>query len=166
MRTESSNRAVINSTALDLTLPKPLSFGTRPLQKVNFYSQICSPECEAALPTRKDLRILQPTRGDIYLAEIVFTDGSGSKVRPTLVLAKDGSDLIVAPLTRHAPRTGSDVELSAWAESGLSGPSTVRCSKIGPLSRDSFRRRIGRLPPEDLCRVSNAASRWFHAVVA
>lgn len=37
--------------------------------------------------------------GDFWVADIPFTDGSGSKKRPVLVLWPDGNDAVVAAVT-------------------------------------------------------------------
>ena len=47
--------------------------------------------------------------GDFWVAEIPFTDGSGAKRRPILVLWLDGQDAVVAAVTSAAPRTPTDV---------------------------------------------------------
>jgi len=39
------------------------------------------------------------TPGDIWIAEIPFTDGSASKKRPVLILWLDAQDVIVAAIT-------------------------------------------------------------------
>lgn len=49
--------------------------------------------------------------GDIWVAEIQFTDGSGAKRRPVLVLWLDGQDAVVAAVTSAAPRTLTDAVL-------------------------------------------------------
>lgn len=41
--------------------------------------------------------------GEIWLADIPFTSGTGSKIRPVLVLWLDGSDAVVAVVTSAGP---------------------------------------------------------------
>lgn len=50
--------------------------------------------------------------GDFWVAQIPFTDGSGTKRRPVLVLWLDGQDAVVAAVTSAAPRTSTDVPLA------------------------------------------------------
>ncbi len=107
-----------------------------------------------------------PSRGDLCLAEIAFTDASSSKVRPVLVLGVDGTDLIVAPLTTRLPLNDSEVELFRWAESGLLARSTVRCARIGPVAQSLVVSVVGRVLPEDWKRVSHAATRWFAMIIS
>ncbi|MCL1468151.1 hypothetical protein [Argonema galeatum] len=55
---------------------------------------------------------IQP--GDLWVAEITFTDKSGSKKRPVLVLWLDRLDVVAASVTSAAPRTPTDVTLDEW----------------------------------------------------
>lgn len=106
------------------------------------------------------------SRGDLCLVEIAFTDGSGSKVRPALVLGDQGADVVVAPLTTRRARTEFDVELDAWAKAGLTARGTVRCAKIGSVSRTLVYKVVGHVLPDDWQRISSATSRWFNLLVA
>lgn len=74
---------------------------------------------------------IQP--GDFWVADIPFTDGSGSKKRPVLVLWLDGLDTVVAAVTSAAPRSPTDVSLADWKAAGLRVPSTVRLSRLDCL---------------------------------
>ncbi|HAO79275.1 MAG TPA: hypothetical protein DCQ92_09915, partial [Verrucomicrobia subdivision 3 bacterium] len=67
-----------------------------------------------------------PSPGEIWLAEIPFTDGSASKIRPVLVLWLDAGDAVVAAVTSATPRSTSDVSLHDWQAEGLRVISTVR----------------------------------------
>src|SRR6187402_1839805 len=68
--------------------------------------------------------------GEVWLANIPFTDGSASKIRPVLVLWLDGADAVVSVITSAAPRTPTDVVLVDWQASGLRVPSTVRLARL------------------------------------
>ncbi len=52
-----------------------------------------------------------PLPGEIWLAEILFTDGSAAKIRPVLVLWLDAGDAVVSAVTSAVPRSPSDVSL-------------------------------------------------------
>lgn len=71
--------------------------------------------------------------GDLWVADIVFTDGSRAKRRPVLILWLDGQDVVVAAVTSAAPRTPTDVPLADWQTSGLRVASTVRLSRLDCL---------------------------------
>src|SRR5262245_7781457 len=103
--------------------------------------------------------------GDICLMEVPFTDGAETKVRPVLVLATQGSDLVIAPLTTRPPRSAFDVELSHWFASGLQRRSTVRCARLSSLSRRLVFAILGHTIRDDWRRVRTAADQWFRRIV-
>lgn len=43
--------------------------------------------------------------GDLWVANILFSTGTGSKKRPILILWLDGDDVITAAITSAPPRT-------------------------------------------------------------
>ena len=71
-----------------------------------------------------------PKAGELWLAEIPFTSGMASKLRPVLVLWEDMADVVVAAVTKAAPRSPTDVSLHDWASEGLVVASTVRLSRL------------------------------------
>lgn len=105
-------------------------------------------------------------RGTICLLPVAFTDGSGIKIRPTLVLATKGPDLVVAPMTSRSPRDQYEVRLLAWEKAGLHAQGTVRCSSVTTISRSLVVDYIGRVMPEDWERVLDTAARWFMKILA
>lgn len=50
--------------------------------------------------------------GDLWIADIPFTNGAASKKRPVLILWIDGRDVVVAAVTSAHPRTQTDVVLT------------------------------------------------------
>ncbi len=88
--------------------------------------------------------------GEIWVADVPFTAGQASKVRPVLILWLDGNDAIVAVITTATPRTNFDVPLNDWAAAGLRKPSTVRLARLDCLEMSSLLvARIGRLSTSD-----------------
>lgn len=73
---------------------------------------------------------MTPFPGEIWLAEIPFTDGSASKIRPVLVLWLDSADVVVAAVTSVSPRSQTDVILADWQSAGLRVVSTARLSRL------------------------------------
>jgi hypothetical protein len=92
--------------------------------------------------------------GDVVLVRVAFTDDSGSKVRPAVVLAgwlhRQHWDYLLVPISSRLPAEGSGIPISAsdFTAGGLPAPSFVRPyylftkleSNIGPeqgkLARD------------------------------
>jgi mRNA interferase MazF len=91
--------------------------------------------------------------GEIWLAEILFTGGSVSKIRPVLILWLDADDAVVAAVTSAAPRSLTDVSLADWTTAGLRLASTVRLSRLDCLEQIVLRRRLGALSLNDSQRI-------------
>jgi mRNA interferase MazF len=92
--------------------------------------------------------------GDVVLLEFPFTDTSGSKRRPALVLLDTGDDdIVVARVTGQLTATPEDVVLDEWQQAGLLLPSVVRLHKVATLQRRLVDKRLGRLTPGDWSRV-------------
>jgi mRNA interferase MazF len=91
--------------------------------------------------------------GELWLADIRFTDSSASKIRPVLILWLDGLDAVVAAVTAAAPRSATDVVLADWRSAGLRKPSTIRLSRLDCLEQTLLFRRLGRLSTADGGRV-------------
>jgi mRNA interferase MazF len=97
---------------------------------------------------------IQP--GDFWIAEIRFTDGSGSKRRPVLILWLDGADAVAAVVTSAPPRSATDVRLADWQSSGLRVASTVRLSRLDCLEQSLLLSRLGHVSAADGQRIKNA----------
>jgi mRNA interferase MazF len=97
-----------------------------------------------------------PGRGDLVLARFPFTDGSGTKLRPVLVLAAvpgphdDYLVLFISSQLRTAV-VGVDVVIdrqhSAFRGSGLKVPSVLRIGKLATISGALILGPLGRLDP-------------------
>jgi len=87
-----------------------------------------------------------------------YTDQSGTKRRPVLILSTDDynlrrTDLIVAPITSNV--TGGqpdDRVLNDWTAAGLLKPSAVK-AVLGTVEQRLVVRRLGRLSAADLHQV-------------
>lgn len=88
--------------------------------------------------------------GSIILARFPFTDLSGDKRRPALVVSRDNdrrSDLVVCFIT-SVPRTGPDMApIAASADTSLKIPSVVRFDKIATLDRLVITGKLGDASP-------------------
>ena len=94
-----------------------------------------------------------PQPGEIWLANISFTNGLQSKLRPVLVLWLDANDLVAAAVTSAFPRSSTDVPLRGWDSAGLRVPSTVRLSRLDCLEQTLLQRKLGVLTGEDAVRI-------------
>ena len=96
--------------------------------------------------------------GELWVADIPFTDGSGSKRRPVLVLWLDAMDVVAAVVTTARPRSNTDVPLADWQASGLRAASTVRLARLDCLEQSLLIHRIGTISPVDADAVKQVWS--------
>jgi mRNA interferase MazF len=104
-------------------------------------------------------------RGDLVLATLPFTDLSGSKVRPALVVQCDRNnqrldDVILAMITRTVHRATVEptqllIDLASpeGIASGLLHTSVVKCEHLITLHTTLLTRVIGRMPAGLMRRV-------------
>jgi mRNA interferase MazF len=100
--------------------------------------------------------------GELWLAEIQYTNSADAKKRPVLILWLDGQDAIVAVVTSAPPRTNTDVLLDKWAESGLRVASTVRLSRLDCLERSLFTKKIGQLSETDAIQLKKVWTEYIN----
>jgi mRNA-degrading endonuclease toxin of MazEF toxin-antitoxin module len=98
------------------------------------------------------------SRGDIILANLPFSDASGSKVRPGLVVQCDSNnqrldDVIVVLITRTTHRAAReptqlliDITTPEGKLSGLLHTSVVKCEHLITIHQRLIQRVIGYLP--------------------
>lgn len=87
--------------------------------------------------------------GSIILARFPFTDLSGDKRRPALVVSRDNhrrTDLVVCFIT-SVPRAGPDMApIAPTLGTGLKVPSVVRFDKLATLGPAVIMGRLGDAP--------------------
>jgi mRNA interferase MazF len=104
------------------------------------------------------------SRGDIVLVDYPFSDRTGSKVRPALVVQSDAlnrriTDTILASISRSAHRASAtqlflSISTSEGAETGLRQDSMIQCENLLTYDQRLIIARIGRLPAQLLDRTS------------
>lgn len=106
------------------------------------------------------------SRGDIFLLDTQFTDWSGSKIRPTVIMSTDAyhrgrKDVVGASLTTQLNRRlrGTYI-LADWANSGLDELSATS-GQIVTTSRFRLGRRVGRVSARDLAGIERALRHIF-----
>lgn len=104
-------------------------------------------------------------RGDVVLVNYPFASGTGSKVRPALVIQCDRNNqrldnTIVAQITSRTRLATSEpsqllIELSSAAgkQAGLLSDSALSCENLYTVRRDSITRRIGAFPESTMIQV-------------
>lgn len=90
-------------------------------------------------------------KGDIVLITFPFTDLSGSKLRPAVVLVGTNLDLTACFITTQIGwQEATDVVLTPTATNGLRKPSLIRTSKIATLDRALAKGLLGRLSAQEI----------------
>jgi mRNA interferase MazF len=90
-------------------------------------------------------------KGDIVLITFPFTDLTGSKLRPAVILAESSSDLTVCFITTQLQwEESTDVPLNPSPVNGLKKRSLIRVSKIATLDRELAKGLLGRLDPKEI----------------
>ncbi len=89
--------------------------------------------------------------GTIALARFPFTDLSGAKSRPVLIVSRDNdrqADVVVRFIT-SVPRSGPDMAvIDASSGTGLKVRLTVRFDKLATLEKSVITGRIGEAPAD------------------
>ncbi len=76
------------------------------------------------------------TKGDIVLVPFPFTDLSGSKLRPALVLVNRNEDVVVAFITSQIAFLDEfDFPVKPTLENGLKKPSLIRLDKLASIDK-------------------------------
>jgi len=102
-------------------------------------------------------------RGDVVLVAFPFTDLSGSKRRPALIVSaqNSGPDYTLAFISSVIPATVSQYELlfsstdSDFSQTGLKVPSLLCLDKLATLERTLIARRIGKITGQRLLAVDS-----------
>lgn len=101
-------------------------------------------------------------KGDIVLIRFPFTDLSGSKNRPGLVLVSKQSDVVVAFITSNIIYSEHwDIVLEPNLENGLKQISIIKTSKIATLDKTLILGKIGQIDSSDLLKVNESLSILF-----
>jgi mRNA interferase MazF len=93
-------------------------------------------------------------RGEVWLAEL-------DKTRPVIVLTRDPlgrllHSVVIAPVTSTI--RGLSTEVPLGRDDGIRHPSVANLDNVQLLSRDRFRRRIGRVQPASMTALCAALS--------
>ena len=93
-------------------------------------------------------------RGDVVLVRFPFTDLRTTKLRPAVVLAVHGEDVIVAGIFSALPTALKDTWLllqeqhPSFPHTGLKRGSVVKAEKLAILHRSVLQSKIGSLPAQ------------------
>jgi mRNA interferase MazF len=105
------------------------------------------------------------SRGDIVLVDYPFSDRTGSKVRPALVVQADNlnsriTDTILASISRSTHRTSAtqlfiDISAPEGGGTGLRQTSMIQCENLLTYDQRLIITKIGRLSAPMLERIKD-----------
>ncbi len=104
------------------------------------------------------------SRGDVVLVGFVFSDESGRKVRPAVVISSPAyqrarQEVIVAAITSNVRRRlFGDHLISEWKAAGLLFPSTVT-GILRTIKRTMIDRKLGSMPKSDMDAIDRELRR-------
>ncbi len=111
----------------------------------------------------------RPERGEIWLVRFPFTDLTTTKLRPALVLAVHGEDVIVMGIFSRIPdRTLRKTWLlvedthAEFAGTGLKKTSLLKAEKIAVVHESVFQKRLGSMPADIMERIATALKQALH----
>ena len=94
-------------------------------------------------------------KGDIILILFPFTDLTGNKLRPAVVLIVSNSDLTVCFITTQLQwRDTTDIELLPSEKSGIKRKSLIRISKIETIDKYLAVGKLGELQPVEIADLN------------
>lgn len=100
-------------------------------------------------------------RGDIFWTKIIYSDGSGNKIRPAIVVSNDymnvsNSDVMVVPITKMTRKPGLRTNVPLLGACGLALSSYAKCSDLIVVPKDFLHAQIGHLDAVEMAYIDQA----------
>ena len=99
------------------------------------------------------------SRNDVVLLPIPFTDLTSRKVRPAIVVGRNGADLFLVPISSVLANT--DFPLKDWRAAGLNVPSGIK-SQLATVEERLVLKVVGTLSPADQQPLNERLRKWLH----
>ncbi|TAG99959.1 MAG: type II toxin-antitoxin system PemK/MazF family toxin [Sphingobacteriales bacterium] len=94
-------------------------------------------------------------KGDIIVVPFPFTNLTGTKLRPVVVLIESEYDLTVTFITTQIKwKEPTDLELFPTLTNGIKKPSLVRVSKISTIDKSLALGKLGTLKPTEIAELN------------
>ena len=103
------------------------------------------------------------SRGEVVLVRYPFSDLSGSKVRPAVVVSAPHSskDVLIVPLTsRTTSLLAGEFVLADWSQASLNVETAVKRG-IYTVDQNLVAQKLGKLSNSDLGELSDTLRRWL-----
>jgi len=101
-------------------------------------------------------------KGNIVLIPFPFTDLSGNKLRPALVLSEDVLDVTVSFITTQLQwQQPTDILLHPQSQNGIKRASLVRLNKIATVDKSLIIGSIGTISPIQITELNQKLKQLF-----
>jgi len=103
------------------------------------------------------------SKNNVILVRYPYTDLSGSKVRPAVIvsLPHASQDVLIVPLTsKTTPLLAGEFVLSDWSQAGLNVPTAVK-RDIFTVHRPLIVKTIGKLSSSDAGTLESSLRDWL-----
>lgn len=104
-------------------------------------------------------------KGTIILVPFPFTDLSGSKVRPAIIVSHNlrGDDVVVLFISSQIKHRGThDIAIKPDTHNGLKLSSLIKCTKIATLDKKIVLGELGRVSPAIQKKIDQTLKRILH----
>lgn len=98
------------------------------------------------------------SRNDVILLPIPFTDLTSRKVRPAIVIGRNGSDLFLVPISSVLSNT--DFPLQEWQKAGLNVPSGVK-AQLATVEESLVLKIVGAITAGDRQTLNDKLRSWL-----
>ena len=104
-------------------------------------------------------------KGNVILIPFPFTDLSGSKIRPAVVLNISVSDVTICFITSELKwKTENDIVVFPSANNGLKVPSLIRIGKIATIDTSLVLGILGELSDIEIAELDKGLKKLFKLV--
>ena len=98
------------------------------------------------------------SRNDVVLLPLPFSDLTSRKVRPAIVIGRNGADLFLVPISSVLPNT--DFPIKEWRAAGLNVPSGVK-AQIATVEERLVVKLVGTLTAADQQTLVKRLRSWL-----
>ena len=98
------------------------------------------------------------SRNDVVLLPIPFTDLTSRKVRPAIMLGRNGVDLFLAPISSQLANT--DIPLKEWHAAGLNVPCGIK-AQLAMVEEKLVVKIVGKLAASDRQLLNDRLRVWL-----
>ena len=98
------------------------------------------------------------SKNDVVLLPIPFTDLTSRKVRPAVVIGRNGIDLFLVPISSQLAKT--EFAFSEWRSAGLNVPCGIK-AQIATIDEALVVRTVGTLAATDQKMVAERLRAWL-----